>query len=148
MSDFSQLHWSDPFVLRPPLFVEFATGGNYTRAVARQIPELDPHRLAEERSLAYHRVIGERLLSDPALIERARARVRCWMEVEDPPPYARAWNEILSQGPAAISAFLVDPSERARELRQSSPFAGALTARERWALWRQLTPQASPADDA
>jgi hypothetical protein len=98
----------------------------------------DPHRLAEERSIAYHRVIAERLVRDPALLDAARARVRGWLETQQPvPAYASAWNEILAQEVVAIAAFLVDPGERARELRQSSPFAGYLSPRERWQLWHE-----------
>lgn len=57
---------------------------------------MDPHRLAEERSLAYHRVVAARLAREPRLVEEAR------------------------------------------ELRQSSPFAGALSPRERWRIWREV----------
>src|ERR1019366_8183573 len=90
----------------------------------------DPHRLAEERSIAYHHVIAERLVRDPALLDAARARVRGWLEAQQPvPAYASAWNKILAQEVVAIAAFLVDPGERARELRQSSPFAGYLSPR-------------------
>ncbi len=96
----------------------------------------DPHRLAEERSIAYHRVIAERLVRDPSLLDAARARVRGWLTAPQPvPAYASAWNEILGQEVTAIAAFLADPGERARELRQSSPFAGYLSPRERWQLW-------------
>jgi hypothetical protein len=34
-------------------------------------------------------------------------------------------------------AFLVERSELADELRQSSPFAGALRPQERWRIWRE-----------
>jgi hypothetical protein len=99
---------------------------------------MDPHRLAEERSIAYHRAIAQRLLEDPSLLELARARVRHWLATLRPvPTYAAGWDEILARDVQAIATFLVDPGERARELRQSSPFAGALSPRERWRLWRE-----------
>jgi hypothetical protein len=37
---------------------------------------------------------------------------------------------------STIESFLVERSELADELRQSSPFAGALEPRERWRIWR------------
>jgi hypothetical protein len=37
-----------------------------------------------------------------------------------------------------LSAQLVDPSQRARDLRQATPFAGALDPRERWRLWKEV----------
>jgi hypothetical protein len=40
------------------------------------LSSMDPHRLAEQRSLAYHRAVLERLERDPSLVERARRRVR------------------------------------------------------------------------
>jgi hypothetical protein len=38
----------------------------------------------------------------------------------------------------ALRRFLVDPGAHATELRQSTPFAGAIDARERWRLWREV----------
>jgi hypothetical protein len=37
-----------------------------------------------------------------------------------------------------IAATLIDPSEHARALRQVTPFAGALSSRERWAIARDI----------
>ena len=37
-----------------------------------------------------------------------------------------------------IAALLIDPSERARALRQATPFAGTLEPRERWKLWSDV----------
>lgn len=100
---------------------------------------MDRHRLGEERSLAYHRVIASRLEHDPMLIERARARVREWLATCDPAPfYAREWKRILDGSAAEIAMGMCDPSERGCELRQSTPFAGALSARERWRIWREV----------
>jgi hypothetical protein len=99
---------------------------------------MDRHRLAEERSLAYHAVIAERLGREPQLLELAQTRVRAWLARGEPAPfYAREWAFILEQSLASIVGFLVDRGERACELRQSTPFAGALSARERWRIWHE-----------
>jgi hypothetical protein len=99
------------------------------------------HSLAEERSLALHRAIAERLRSDPRILERARERVRRWAESGGAhPDYVDAWEVVLSRPPEGIAAFLVDPGEHARALRQASPFAGSLTPRERWSIWRAVSP--------
>jgi hypothetical protein len=97
------------------------------------------HRLAEERSLAYHRVIAEALARDPAILVRARERVAQW-ELGAPmsPAYVRAWRAALEGPPAALAALLVDPSEHGRAMRQTTPFAGALTARDRWRIFRSV----------
>jgi|SRR5215207_10023633 hypothetical protein len=96
------------------------------------------HRLAEERSVAYHHVIAERLLQQPEVLEKARQRVQSWLSSgESASPYARKWAEVLAGDPSSIAAFLVERSERADELRQSTPFAGALKPQERWKIWRE-----------
>ena len=106
---------------------------------------MDPHRLAEERSRAYHLLIAERLRDDPAMLESARRRVQSWMAGSSPPPfYAQKWAEILAGDLSSIAAFLAERSELADELRQSSPFAGALKPRERWRLWRETRERLAP----
>lgn len=98
---------------------------------------MDPHRLAEERSVAYHRAIAARLRDEPEILVAARQRVRDWSSRAVVPHFAREWEGILAGDVDSIQAFLVERSERASELRQSSPFAGALGSRERWRLWRE-----------
>lgn len=100
---------------------------------------MDAHRLAEERSLAYHEAVAARIAVDPGVLERARSRVRGWLAACDVPPhYAREWEAVLALPPDAIGTFLVERGERACELRQSTPFAGALSPRERWRIWRDV----------
>lgn len=96
----------------------------------------DLHELGERRSLRYHRAIGERIVTDPRLVRRARERVDRWLRDGDvAEPYARGWHALLTGSEAALLEFLVDEGERARAFRQVTPFAGALDARERWRLW-------------
>jgi hypothetical protein len=86
--------------------------------------------------LRYHEAIAQRVATDPTILPRARARTQRWLELGTAPAhYARGWQEILSRSPREICAFLVDGSEHARAFRQVSPFAGVLSARERWRLW-------------
>ncbi len=100
---------------------------------------MDRHRLAEERSVAYHRAIAARLEQEPAVLEKARQRVGRWLQAEGVPPpfYAQKWAEILAAEPAVVATFLVERSELADELRQSSPFAGALSPQERWKIFHE-----------
>jgi hypothetical protein len=97
------------------------------------------HALAEERSLQLHRVVAERLRGDPRLLDRARKRVRGWLR--DGPvgrEWAEAWLEILERPLDDITALLIDTGQRARDLRQSSPFAGVIDPRTRWTLLRSV----------
>jgi hypothetical protein len=105
---------------------------------------VDLHRLNEERSVEYHRLIAERLLREPKILETARSRVAGWLTSRDQVPfYARKWAEILASDAATVAAFLVDRGELATELRQSSPFAGAISPRERWRIWRETREKAA-----
>ena len=105
---------------------------------------MDLHRLAEERSIAYHRLIAERLRHQPEILERARRRVETWLSSSTHVPfYARKWAEILAGDVSSIAAFLTERSELAVELRQSTPFAGAITPQERWKIWRETRDQFS-----
>lgn len=96
------------------------------------------HAVAEEASLELHRAVAERLRADPSLIERARRRVDSWLrDGTVARPYAEAWRQILLAPAGEVAGFLEDPGDRARRLRQTSPFAGFLDARTRWAVWRR-----------
>jgi hypothetical protein len=97
------------------------------------------HRVAEQRSLELHRAVAERLRSDPALVERARDRVAGWLrEGTVARPYGEAWLALLGRPMDELTDFLVDPGERARRMRQTSPFAGVLSPRERWGILHRM----------
>jgi hypothetical protein len=100
---------------------------------------MDLHRLGEERSIAMHRRIAEQMRGEPAILERARERVLDWARTGSVgASYAQAWRAALALDIDVLCALLVDPGERARMLRQVSPFAGAIDPRERWSIWRQV----------
>jgi hypothetical protein len=99
---------------------------------------MDLHRLAEERSVAYHRAIAERLRDRPEILLMARRRVQDALTATTVPPFwAVKWAALLASDISSIEAFLVERSELADELRHSSPFAGALSPQERWRIWRE-----------
>lgn len=100
---------------------------------------VDPHRLAEQRSLAIHGHIARRLAREPGLLEAARRRVAGWLEDRSVhPAYAGAWARALAGPLEDLVRLLTDPGEEARALRQCSPFAGAVEPRERWRIWREV----------
>ena len=96
------------------------------------------HRTAERRSLEYHRLVAERL--DEALLAKARARVEEWIAERGPvhPVYARRWKAVLDRSVPEIASILVTDDEPSRDLRQNTPFAGALTPSERWRILREV----------
>ncbi|HEX9188767.1 MAG TPA: hypothetical protein VGB87_16925 [Vicinamibacteria bacterium] len=102
------------------------------------------HAVAEDVSLELHRAVAERLLEEPALVERARQRVAGWLrDGSAARPYAEAWQAVLAEPVEVVARFLADPGERARQLRQTSPFAGFLEPRTRWSIWRRSRQRAT-----
>ncbi len=87
------------------------------------------HSTAEARSLAHHRVIAERL--DDDLVEGARARARRWRAEGRVPVYAQRWEQLLANPLDEIAQLITRDSQEARDLRQNSPFGGALNEHER-----------------
>jgi len=102
-------------------------------APATVSPGLLKHRVAEARSLALHCVIALKIAADPRLLEIARRNLTSWAErYGDRPPRAlEEWQTVLDRPWPEIAALITDPGENAARLRQSSPFAGVLTAAER-----------------
>lgn len=95
------------------------------------------HRRAELRSLGYHRVLASRL--DEATIAEARRRLQHWIERDAiHPTWAARWKRVLDKSCEDIATTISSDSEDARELRQSSPFAGQLTAQEQKRLQQAL----------
>jgi hypothetical protein len=99
----------------------------------------DLRELNERRSIALHRIVGDRLRRDPALLARARERVDRWLaDGSIHPTHGEAWRRLLSGPFDELQAVLIEPGEPARTLRQCSPFAGVVGARERWRVWRDV----------
>jgi hypothetical protein len=100
--------------------------------------ELDLREVNERRSIALHRLVGERLVANPELVDAARQRVNQWMaDASIHHAYGEAWRQLLTGPAELLLAALVDPGEHARTLRQCSPFAGVLDPKTRWRVWRE-----------
>lgn len=100
---------------------------------------MDLHRIGEARSLAYHRVIAQRIAAEPERVETARRHIVAWGERRTLSSwYVERWLALLDGPLPALLDKLVEDSEDARALRQSTPFAGVLEARERRAIHRTV----------
>ena len=91
------------------------------------------HERLEARSLALHSAIVRKVDRDPDLLRIPKRNLKRWRarSVSPAPIYLAEWGRILRKPWAEIAEFLVSRSEDAIRLRQSSPFAGVLTAVER-----------------
>ena len=95
------------------------------------------HRELDERSRRLASAIAERLPSDPEIIRRALE----WLDQRlksaggREAPALKQWRNVLTRlSVAQIQRVLTEDSERGRELRQSLPFAEALSTQERRSL--------------
>lgn len=62
------------------------------------------HARLDERSLALHRQVAEKLLADPALLDKARGKLRRWRERHGGLSSALAgWDAILSGTPDRVA---------------------------------------------
>jgi hypothetical protein len=100
------------------------------------------HRTPELQSLAYHRVVAERLSEH--IVEQAGRRLEHWLEEgRIHPQWAQEWERLLAMPLERIAKEISSDSQRARALRQTSPFAGVLTEQERRRLVQAVEDRAS-----
>jgi len=106
------------------------------------------HIRIEERSIALHRAIADRIRTNPRLMEKALENLQKYLdqyaqENRTAPKSLTEWQDILSNRPGEdVLELLVSSCELASRLRQSSPFAGILTPKERWRIYEAYRPGA------
>ena len=98
------------------------------------------HRLIDERSLAFDRLIAAKLRAEPALIEKARGNLARWLETcsDRARPALLEWQGLVDGPFDELLVLLEATDERATRLRQSSPFCGILTEDERLGILREF----------
>jgi hypothetical protein len=91
---------------------------------------IDGHGRAERRSLAYHRALARRLRRP--MVDEALRLLWKWREQgQIDERYAEQWEQVLHRPLAELRQFIGEDSQRGRDLRQNSPFAGMLSEPER-----------------
>jgi hypothetical protein len=96
-----------------------------------------PHDLHDQRSLAIHKLIAERVRADAGLLEKPRQRVLAWQQTcTMNPKYPKAWSRLLNGPIEDLIDVLVDPGDAATELRHVSPFTGIIDMETRERVWR------------
>jgi hypothetical protein len=100
------------------------------------------HDMIDQRSLAFDRVIANRLRRNPGLVEAAKEILRRRLHTCAPGvrPLFQEWQRILDGEFEDILAVLAADGERAKQLRQASPFAGEkfITREERNSILREF----------
>jgi DNA-binding transcriptional ArsR family regulator len=103
------------------------------------LPTLHKHR--EDQSLLLARALSEKIRRDPSIIRRASAYLKERLENASPreAKELHEWRRVLqTYSIPRLRRFLTDGSERGIRLRQSSPFFGALSPRERAELLKDI----------
>jgi hypothetical protein len=126
---------------------KLAVGTQYDQKVCSYSDRME-HELIDQRSIALHRLVAEKVSADPSLISRALRWIRQRLESVDRGAASRRalqeWADLMSSSsPERLCELLVQDSERMRRLRQSSPFAGFLSPAERSAVMRKYAKRAA-----
>ena len=89
-----------------------------------------------------HCLAARKIEHNPALLDQVRRTLDVWRSRygDDTPRALDEWKAILRQPWPGIAAFITDQGERAMRLRQSTPFAGVLSARERERVYAAFRP--------
>jgi len=89
-----------------------------------------PHDRARVQALVLHRLVASDL--DRTLVSDARRRLTRWRQGgRIDPRWAQRWEQLLAEPLPEIRRVISADTPEAADLRQSSPFAGALTPQER-----------------
>ena len=83
------------------------------------------HQRLDQRSIALHAAVRDLVVAKPEVINIALANLDHW-EQSSPGPWIDAWRELLLGPRRRLLELLVEDSQQAQWLRQSSPFAGVL----------------------
>ena len=89
-----------------------------------------------------HCLGAQKIVLEPALLEEVRRTLDSWRGRygKDTPRALDEWADILRRPWPQIAAFITDPGEHATRLRQSTPFAGVLSARDRNRIYAAFRP--------
>lgn len=96
---------------------------------------IDPHDAAQVRARDLHRAIAFRL--DSAMVDEAKRTLYRFERLgQIHPTYASQWREVLGGDLESIKLAITADDLSARDLRQNSPFAGALSGPEREVVYQ------------
>ncbi len=107
------------------------------RKAVRKLPPVCSHQWIDYVDLMAHRAMARKIRHAPKLFNQAWRNIARWEKSNRGcPPALREWKTILGDNDLnAVLRIMMRPDEEGNRLRQSSPFCGILTDREREAIW-------------
>ena len=101
------------------------------------MPPVGSHQYLDLVDLMAHRAMARKIRRQPRLFNRARRNIARWEKTNGGcSSPLREWKRILDQNDMeTVLRIITRADEEGNRLRQSSPFCGILTARERKAIW-------------
>jgi hypothetical protein len=103
------------------------------------------HEQIDRRSLLLAKAVAGKIDADPKRkgLDLARSVCERWLARQSGGPAVREWREILKRPWSQVRRVLLDESEEGQRLRQSTPFCGILTPKERWDIYRTFRDEES-----
>ena len=100
----------------------------------------------DDRSLAMHRLVADKVRADIGLLDDAQAILKRWHVTVSPRTFAYLdeWQRLLDAGGEAVLAVATEETQHAAALRQASPLTCLLTNRERFAFLKAWKEQHAP----
>jgi hypothetical protein len=110
----------------------------HPRRLIDRTDSADAHDRATQRNRAYHAALARHLRK--TTVNRALHQLWRWNEEGTiDPRYAASWEDVLRRPLPEIRRVLTEDSQWATDLRQNSPFAGALSEPERRKILAEIT---------
>lgn len=100
------------------------------------------HEVVDQRSLELNTVISQKITRNPRLLAKTRQEIIDYLKTPDIAPsrkqVLREWLRLLNGSSLQkITEILTGTDEESCRLRQSSPFTGILTQRERLQIFKK-----------
>ncbi|MFM1978835.1 MAG: hypothetical protein RLZ68_100 [Pseudomonadota bacterium] len=97
------------------------------------------HQEIDQRSLALHKLVADKVRADGRLLGQARDTLTRWYGVASPRSftYLDEWQRLFDLGTEACLTAATEDTERAAALRQCSPLSCLLTNQERFAFLKR-----------
>lgn len=96
------------------------------------------HDSIDNKSILLAQAVVKKIDADPERGGILKARLNCQRWLKNGQSAAiQEWLQILNGPWEEIRSVLLDPSESGRRLRQSNPFCGIISNRERWNIYKE-----------